>query len=141
MYYRHELGKSARNLILLGLAPLLGGLMLFGVFVKAMVYYGETANVETAPILGITLPLWLGIGGLLVGVVLMLISRPFFRGFFARKLETARPGVVGGAGGARAGAFLEGRALLRASGRVRAQRFSFLTRRRPALSPTFSALV
>ncbi len=94
VYYRHELGKSARNLILLGLAPLTGGLILFGVFAKAMIYYGHSANVESPPILGITLPIWMGIGGLLFGVVLMLASRPFFKDFFSRKLETAKPGLL-----------------------------------------------
>jgi amino acid transporter len=94
VYYRHELGKSARNMILLGLAPLAGGLMLFGVFLKAMIYYGHAANVESPPILGITLPIWMGIGGLLFGVVLMLASRPFFKDFFSRKLETAKPGLL-----------------------------------------------
>jgi amino acid transporter len=94
VYYRHELGKSARNMILLGLAPLAGGLILFGVFAKAMIYYGHAANVESPPILGITLPIWMGIGGLLFGVVLMLASRPFFKDFFSRKLETAKPGLL-----------------------------------------------
>jgi amino acid transporter len=94
VYYRHELFKSARNFLLLGLAPLVGGLMLFGVFVKAMIFYGHAANVESPPILGITLPIWMGIGGLLLGVVLMLISRPFFRDYFRRKTETAPPGLL-----------------------------------------------
>jgi amino acid transporter len=96
-YYRHELLKSARNLLLLGLAPLAGGLMLFGVGVKAGFYYNETHNLEgeTAhPLLGFTLPIWMGVGGLLLGVVLMLVSRPFFREFFARKSETAPPGLL-----------------------------------------------
>ncbi len=30
---------------------------------------------------------------MLIGVLLMLISRPFFKDFFSRKLETARPGL------------------------------------------------
>jgi amino acid transporter len=94
VYYRRELFKSARKFILLGLAPLAGSLILFGVFVKAAIYYSETGNVETKPILTITLPIWLGIGGLLLGAVLMLISRLYFRTFFARKLETARPGLL-----------------------------------------------
>jgi len=38
--------------------------------------------------------LWMGIGGMLIGVVLMLISRPFFKDFFSRKLETAKPGLI-----------------------------------------------
>jgi len=94
VYYRHELFKGARNFVLLGLAPLLGGLMLFGVFIKALLFYGEAENVESPPILGITLPLWMGLGGILIGVVLMIISRPRYREFFARKTETARPGLL-----------------------------------------------
>jgi amino acid transporter len=94
VYYRHELFKSVRNFLLLGLAPLAGALMLFGVFGKAVEFYGHKANVESPPIAGITLPLWLGVGGLLLGFVLMLISRFYFRGFFSRKTETAPPGVL-----------------------------------------------
>jgi amino acid transporter len=94
VYYRRELFKSMRNFLLLGLAPLIGGLMLFGVFAKAMIFYGHAANVESPPILGITLPLWMGVGGLLLGVVLMLASRPFFGDFFKRKTETAPPGLI-----------------------------------------------
>jgi amino acid transporter len=94
VYYRHELFKSARNFLLLGLAPVLGAAILFGVFIKALTYYGHEANVESAPIAGITLPIWMGIGGLIVGAVLMVISRPFFREFFSRKTETAPPGIL-----------------------------------------------
>ena len=94
VYYRRELFRSARNFLLLGLAPLAGGLILFGVGGYAAVYYGHKANVSSKPIAGITLPLWLGIGGLLLGFMLMLVSRPFFREFFSRKTETAPPGVL-----------------------------------------------
>jgi hypothetical protein len=94
VYYRHDLLKSARNLLLLGLAPLIGGLMLFGVGVKAAIYYGHAANVSSPPLAGITLPLWMGIGGMVLGGVLMLASRPFFREYFSRKTETAPPGLL-----------------------------------------------
>jgi amino acid transporter len=93
VYYRHELTNSVRDFILLGLAPLAGGLILFGVFVKAVIFYGHAENVSSKPILGITLPLWMGIGGMLIGVILMLVSRPFFRDYFSRKLETVQPGL------------------------------------------------
>ncbi|HEV7938856.1 MAG TPA: APC family permease [Solirubrobacteraceae bacterium] len=94
VYYRHELTKSVRDFLLLGLAPLLGALMLFGVAGYAIDYYSKAENVSSKPILGITLPLWMGIGGMLIGVILMLVSRPFFRDFFSRKLETAKPGLL-----------------------------------------------
>ncbi len=94
VYYRHDLLKSARNFLLIGVAPVLGGVILFGVFIKAMIFYGHTENVETKPILGITLPLWLGVGGLVLGLLLMLISRVYFRTFFSRKTETAPPGLL-----------------------------------------------
>jgi amino acid transporter len=93
-YFRHELGKSARNFLLLGLGPLLGGLILFGIGVKAAFYYGHAENVGSKPILGITLPLWMGIGGMVLGGVIMLASRPYFREYFSRKTETAPPDVL-----------------------------------------------
>jgi amino acid transporter len=94
VYFRRELFKSVKNFLLMGVAPLLGALMLFGVFGKAAEFYGHEANVESPAIAGVTLPLWLGIGGLALGFALMLLSRPFFKEFFARKTETAPIGLV-----------------------------------------------
>jgi amino acid transporter len=93
-YYRRDLTESARNLLLLGIGPVLGGLMLFGIGIKAAFYYGHAENVESPPILGITLPLWIGIGGMVLGAVIMVISRPYFKQFFSRKTETAPPGLL-----------------------------------------------
>jgi amino acid transporter len=93
-YYRHELGKSAHNFLLLGLGPLLGGLMLFGIGGYAAVYYGHAENVESKPILHVTLPLWMGVGGMLLGVIIMIVSRPYFKEFFSRKTETAPPDLL-----------------------------------------------
>jgi amino acid transporter len=93
-YYRRDLTESARNFLFLGLGPLIGGLMLFGIGGYAAVYYGHAANVSSKPILHITLPLWIGIGGMILGVVIMVVSRPFFKEFFSRKLETAPSGLL-----------------------------------------------
>jgi amino acid transporter len=94
IYYRHELRKSARNFLLLGAGPMIGGLVLFAIGIKAAVYYSHAENVSSAPILGITLPLWLGIGGMILGAVIMVFSQRYFREFFSRKTETAPPGIL-----------------------------------------------
>jgi amino acid transporter len=94
VYYRKELMKSVRNFLLLGAGPVLGGLMLFGVGIRAAFYYGHAENVSSKPILGITLPLWMGIGGMILGALIMLVSRPAFKEFFSRKPEVAPPGIL-----------------------------------------------
>jgi amino acid transporter len=94
VYYRHELFKSVRKFVMLGLVPVLGAAILFGVFVKAAITYGHAAEVSSPPILGITLPLWLGCGGIIVGILVMGLARLRYRSFFARKLETAPPGIL-----------------------------------------------
>jgi amino acid transporter len=100
VYYRREALKTARKFLMLALLPLAGAAMLFGVFGKAAEYYGHKANVESPPIAGITLPLWLGIGGIVVGIIVMFVVRPLFRDFFGdkflfgRKTETAPPGLI-----------------------------------------------
>jgi amino acid transporter len=93
-YYRRDLTESVRNFLLLGVGPVLGGLMLLGIGVKAFFYYWKTENVESAPLLGITLPIWFGIGGMILGAIIMLVSRPYFKAFFSRRTETAPPGLL-----------------------------------------------
>src|SRR5271165_1789457 len=93
-YYRRDLTESLHNFLLLGVGPVLGGLMLFGIGAKAMFYYGHSENVSSKPILGITLPLWMGVGGMILGLILAVVSRPFFPEFFSRKPETAPRGLL-----------------------------------------------
>jgi amino acid transporter len=94
IYYRRELRKSARNFLFLGAGPMIGGLAMFAVGVKAAFYYGESKNVASKPILGITLPLWMGIGGMVLGLIVMIVSRPVFKEFFSRKREVAPEGIL-----------------------------------------------
>jgi amino acid transporter len=84
-YYRRELFKSARTFIFAGLVPLVGGLMLFGIAIKAFDYYSKSGNNYSKPLFGIQTPIIVGIGGLILGVVLMFASWPFFPEFFRRK--------------------------------------------------------
>jgi amino acid transporter len=93
-YFRHELFKSARNFIFAGLIPLVGGIMMGYVAVKAYGTFNTAGYNYSKPILGIQTPIFVGVGGLILGVVLMLASIPFFPKFFARRFETANPHVL-----------------------------------------------
>lgn len=94
IYYRRHLFKSAKNFLMIGLVPVLGGLMLFGVFVKALIDYSDPAKTSTAGVAGIGAPVVIGIGGLLVGVVLMFIAWAKCRAFFRRRPEVVDPEVL-----------------------------------------------
>ena len=98
VYYRRELRRSAKDFFLLGLAPLVGGLMLFAIFVKALLFYRDPANTVSAPVLGLGVPVVVGVGSLLLGVVVMLLLRGSFPAFFARRREVADPALLGDAG-------------------------------------------
>lgn len=104
VYYRRLVFKSLKNFVFIGLAPLLGGIMLAVMFVVSIFYYSNPQNSYipgqawfkfihfSVHLLGWHLyvtkglgpPLVLGVGLLLVGVPLMLFWRlrhpdPFFR--------------------------------------------------------------
>jgi amino acid transporter len=95
VYYRRAITRSAKNFVVAGLMPLLGFLSLTFVFVRAYIDYGTKGYAQdynyTKPWHGIEIPILIGIGGLLLGVVLMLIWWAGNRGFFRRKLEVATP--------------------------------------------------
>src|SRR5439155_21989698 len=82
VYYRKELAHSARNLVYAGLVPLAGGLMMGGVFVKALIDYSKEGAGYAKPIAGIQIPILIGIGSLLLGVVLMALAMVRYRDFF-----------------------------------------------------------
>jgi amino acid transporter len=93
-YYRREVFTSARKFIFVGLLPLLGGLIMYAIGIKAIIFYGHKVNSEGKEYLGLTLPIWFGGIGMIVGLILAWISRPYFRTFFSRKTETATPGLL-----------------------------------------------
>jgi amino acid transporter len=81
-FFRRELRRSAKDLWLKGILPLLGGILLLGAFVKSAydLYTGESSTT----IFGIAGAFVLGIGSLVLGIVLMVVynvMRPaYFRG-------------------------------------------------------------
>ncbi len=93
-YFRRDLFKSARNFFLAGLIPVVGGAMMFYIGVKAYGYYNTAGNNYSKPLAGIQTPILVGIGGLILGIVLMFASWPFFPQFFRRRPETADPEVL-----------------------------------------------
>jgi len=95
-YFRRELFKSARNFFLVGLAPLLGGLSLLGVFIIGMSYYGHQVNNYSKDILGLGLPDVIAIGLIIVGLVLGAVFHFTLPRFYSRKPEVPDPGVLEG---------------------------------------------
>jgi amino acid transporter len=95
VYFRHDLLKSARNFFLAGVIPVLGGLMMGYVAIKAYGYYNTAGNNYSKPLAGIQTPILVGVGGLILGIILMFASWPFFRGYFSRRWwEAADPAVL-----------------------------------------------
>ncbi|MBV9802771.1 MAG: APC family permease [Solirubrobacterales bacterium] len=95
VYFRRELFKSVRNFFLAGLIPVAGGVMMGYVGVKAFGYYNTAGNNYSHALAGIQTPILVGVGGLILGVVLMFASWPFFRGYFSRTWwEAADPAVL-----------------------------------------------
>jgi amino acid transporter len=84
-FYRRELTKSVRNLFSFGILPTVGGLMLMGILVKAVIFYGRAANDTSGAFLGLGVPVWIGILGLGSGTVLMLVRHATAPGFFKRE--------------------------------------------------------
>jgi amino acid transporter len=93
-FFRHELFKSVRGFILAGLVPVLGGLMMGFIFVKAWIVESNPDYNYSTPLWGIQVPIVIGIGSLLLGVPLMLFSAAKFRAYFRRKTEVAPPGLI-----------------------------------------------
>jgi amino acid transporter len=84
--FRHDL-HTARDVLMRLVFPLLGGLLLLGVFVEACIQYADPAYGYTV-IFGVGGVFVIGIGTLLLGVVLMFVWNAMAPAFF--KGETLR---------------------------------------------------
>jgi amino acid transporter len=93
-YYRRELFKSVRRALLVGLVPFLGGAGMFFVFIKSYITSSKAGANYSAPFLGVQVPIVIGVGGLLLGVVFMAAQWIFMPDFFRRGLETADPKIL-----------------------------------------------
>ncbi len=91
VYFRKRILSNVKDFFLVGVLPLVGALMLLGIFIKAFHDYSQSGVNYSPPLLGIQVPILIGIGGILLGVVVMLILYPFQRGFFRRRPEQPGP--------------------------------------------------
>ena len=91
VYYRHELLKSVKNFLLMGVAPVVGGIILFialGIQVVNLINPGTSYE----SLFGIGLPLVMGIGVVVLGIALMLWLRYTMPAFFrAESPQTFTP--------------------------------------------------
>jgi hypothetical protein len=79
----------------MGVVPLLGAAALAAVAVKAYSYYSTAGNNYSHALLGIQTPILIGIGGLILGIILMFASWPFFHEYFSRKpFEAVDPALL-----------------------------------------------
>ena len=88
-FYRKDLTKSARDFMMRGVVPLLGGLILLVVFVYGLIQYAKPDwltddNGNNVTIFGYGAVAVVGVGALVLGVVVMVIwwlmSPDYFRG-------------------------------------------------------------
>jgi len=92
LFYRHQVLRSFRKFLFLGLFPVLGALALTWVLIASFDYYWYPANSESGTSwFGVGPPFFLGAFFILSGVVVMVLASRFVkrsRPFFARKMET-----------------------------------------------------
>ena len=98
IYYRRELTKSVKNFFFIGVGPTVGGLILTYLFVKAVDEYRQVdQSYSGSELFGVAIPVVLGLGMLLLGVVLMFVwSLTGHDEFFGRKREIVDPDVAAG---------------------------------------------
>ncbi len=98
IYYRRELTKSVKNFVLIGVAPVTGGVILSYMFYKAIDEYRKVGDSYSgSEVFGWAIPAVLGLGLIIIGIVLMLIWRLMgHEEYFGRKRETVDPDVAAG---------------------------------------------
>jgi amino acid transporter len=93
VYYRHELLRSVKNFLFIGVAPLTGAVILAYLLVKSVSDLADPeASYSGSSILGVGVPLFIGAAFLALGAILMVIWRfagP--RGYFDRRGFEAVP--------------------------------------------------
>ena len=93
-YFRRQLFKSVGAFLLAGLLPLGGGGLMAFIFIKSFIEDSKQVNAYSHPLLGIQVPIVIGIGSLLLGIPFMVLCAVKFREFFSRRTEVAPEGLL-----------------------------------------------
>ena len=97
VFYRRHLLDSVRNFLFIGVLPLVGGLILTWVLIKAVIDYSKADGGYAKPFLGIGSPIAIALLMVALGVIGMLIQRVTMPEFFRRRPEVVDPAVLAGA--------------------------------------------
>ncbi len=91
IYFRRQLTRSARSLILIGVGPVVGALLLFWLLVESIIDMSDPANSYSGQTwLGVSPPLVIGIGIAVLGVVFMLFWRTQDARYWTERRGVAR---------------------------------------------------
>jgi len=94
VFYRRHLFDSARNFLFIGVLPLVGGLVLTWVLIKAVIDYSKPHAGYAKPFLGIGSPIVIALVMIILGFVGMMIQRITMPEFFRRKPEVVDPAIL-----------------------------------------------
>jgi amino acid transporter len=95
VYYRHQLTRSIRNFLFIGVSPLIGALILTWALVQSVIDLSDPAHSESGDSwFGFGPPLVITVLLMALGVVLMILQRIREPEFFRRRPETVDPEVA-----------------------------------------------
>ncbi len=99
VYYRHELLRSVKNFLFIGVAPFAGAAILTYLLVKSVIDLADPeASYSGSSVLGIGVPLFIGVAFIGLGLIIMIawwLAGP--KGYFDRKpFEAVPPEVARG---------------------------------------------
>ncbi len=90
-FYRHHIFTNLKSFVFMGLLPTLGGLILTGVFVKAVIDYSKPDGGYAKPFLGIGSPVVITLVMIIMGLILMIAQWIKHPEFFAKKPQAVDP--------------------------------------------------
>ncbi len=82
--YRRELFKSLNNFVFMGIFPTAGGVIMLFLFAESAIALNKPGS---PAMFGVAMPLAIGVGSLLTGLLLMIVAQWNLPGFFRQKPE------------------------------------------------------